>query len=417
MTSHPARAAGAAPPPAAPEALSDDELVALVGTVFRPTADDRRLAFLVDLPDDEVADDEDWGARRRLAADWARRLAGRAPDLGLATDLVLFPNARQNNADLPDRAWVVRDLPDGGEVAASELPADVAAAEVAGDRLEALGMDDVLARYDLLVAPTRFSATAPLKVAARERGFRAATMPRFQPSMLPALRLDFEEVDRRVRHLKTLLDRATGADLTFRAGGATHRLHLDLRHRSAHASGGLVRERGTAGNLPSGETYIVPYEGERQGDPSRSAGLLPVELDGELVLYRIAGNRARGVESDGPISRREAAAIAGEPAYSNLAELGLGVLADLGIEPVGEILLDEKLGLHIAFGRSEHFGGQVGPADFSAPSAVVHIDRVYLPETQPQVVVESVILRFPDDEDLVLMREGRYAIDFAAASA
>jgi phosphoribosylaminoimidazole-succinocarboxamide synthase len=33
----------------------------------------------------------------------------------------------------------------------------------------------------------------------------------------------------------------------------------------------------------------------------------------------------------------------------------------------------EKLGLHIAFGRSDHFGGQVGAAKFSKPEEVVHV--------------------------------------------
>ena len=55
-------------------------------------------------------------------------------------------------------------------------------------------------------------------------------------------------------------------------------------------------------------------------------------------------------------------------------ELGLGVLAAFGVKPIGKVLLDEKLGLHIAFGRSEHFGGRVGPGNFSSPDAVIHID-------------------------------------------
>ena len=73
--------------------------------------------------------------------------------------------------------------------------------------------------------------------------------------------------------------------------------------------------------------------------------------------------------------------------------------------------MDEKLGLHIAFGRSDHFGGQVGAADFSSPDKVVHIDRVYIPEVQPQVKVLSVDLDLEPGSDppsMPLMREGRY---------
>ena len=121
-------------------------------------------------------------------------------------------------------------------------------------------------------------------------------MPGFSPEMVPALRLDYGEVNRRVDLLKDLLDSATGCDFLFVVDGhAEHQLHLDLRHRSAHASGGLLRTPGSAGNLPSGETYIVPYEGERPDDPSRSAGTLPVQHGEEVVIYEIIENRARRV--------------------------------------------------------------------------------------------------------------------------
>jgi leucyl aminopeptidase (aminopeptidase T) len=270
-------------------------------------------------------------------------------------------------------------------------------------------MGQVFDTYPMLLSITRFSATAPLKVAARSHPMRAATMPGFTADMIPALRLDYTEVNRRVGILKGLLDRATGSDLVFRHPEGEDRLHLDLRHRSGHASGGLLPERGVAGNLPSGEAYIVPYEGEVAGDPSRSQGVLPVQFGKrEVVRYRIEANRAMEVLSSGPESEREAELIAREPAYANLAELGLGVLAAFGVKPVGTVLLDEKLGLHIAFGRSEHFGGQVGPDAFSSPAAVIHIDRVYVPEAQPDVVPVEVDLRFADGSALALMRNGDF---------
>jgi leucyl aminopeptidase (aminopeptidase T) len=187
---------------------------------------------------------------------------------------------------------------------------------------------------------------------------------------------------------------------------------VDLRHRHAHASGGLLPNPGVAGNLPSGEAYIVPYEGEHPGDPSRTSGVMPVQFGTEIVRYRIVQNKALEVLSDGPKSSEEAALLGREPAYGNLAELGLGVLAAFGVKPVGEILLDEKLGLHLAFGRSDHFGGQVGPAQFSGPEAVIHIDRVYVPETQPDVQVLSVDLLLPDGIIVALMRDGEYAVGF-----
>ena len=195
-------------------------------------------------------------------------------------------------------------------------------------------------------------------------------------------------------------------------GTQEYDLHLDLRHRTAHASGGLLPQPGTAGNLPSGEAYIVPYEGEFAGDPTRTKGIFPVQMDDEVVVFEIEENVATRVLSDGPVSEREASLLAAEPARGNIAELGLGVLGAFGLEPIGEVLLDEKLGLHVAFGRSEHFGGQVGPQQFSTPEAVIHQDHVYVAKIQPRVSAAAVDLHFEGGETLELIRDGDYVYEF-----
>jgi len=380
------------------EELSGPELVALVRRVFQPRPDEGALAILVDLPDAQVPDDAPWAARRAIAAAWAKELVAHRADLGLDTHLVVYPNVHTNNGDLPERAWIHR----GGPLASTDS-LDLAAS---------IALADLYATHPILIALTKFSATAPLKLAAKRHPIRAATMPGFRADMIPALRLDYTEVNRRVDILKDLLDRAEGADFRFDTPSGPCGLHLDLRHRTAHASGGLLPRPGAAGNLPSGEAYIVPYEGELTGDPSRSSGVMPVQFGSEIVRYRIEGNKALEVLSEGPKSREETALLAREPAYGNLAELGLGVLAAFGLKPIGEILLDEKLGLHLAFGRSDHFGGQVGPAQFTSPDAVIHIDRVYVPETQPDVQVLAVDLEMADGQVTALIRNGEYTVGF-----
>lgn len=379
------------------ERLSGDELVALVRRVFLPRDTESGLAIMVDLPDAQAPDNADWAARRVIAAQWVEALDIQQAELGLKPILVLYPNVHTNNGDLPERCWIHR----GGPVpqTADGLSQDASISFV-----------ELYAANSILIAPTEFSATAPLKMAAKSYPIRAATMPGFREDMIPALRLDYTEVNRRVEYLKNLLDRASGADFLFTYPGGEAALHLDLRFRSAHASGGLLPNPGVAGNLPSGEAYIVPYEGETE--PSRSAGVMPVQFGQEVVRYRIEGNKAVEVLTQGPASQAEAEHLAQEPAYGNVAELGLGVLAAFGVKPIGEILLDEKLGLHIAFGRSEHFGGQVGPKQFSSPGAVIHIDRVYVPETQPDVQVKSLNLVMENGDLLPLMRDGQYTVDF-----
>lgn len=378
------------------ETLTSTELAQLIRRVFSPTAADRGLALIVDVPDARLPDNDEWAERRRLAAGWYDGLATARAELGLErVTLAWYRHAGSNNADLPATAWP-HARADGP--AAALVPVD---ADLLEGRPTVL-MADLLRDHSIIIAPTELSATAPLKVAARAGGFRAATMPGFLPGMIPALRLDYQEISRRVELLKTWLDAAESADLWFDVDGEPCHLTLDLRHRAGHASGGLFPHNGVAGNLPSGEAYIVPYEGEQPGDPSRSHGVLPVQIEDEIVRYAVENNRAR-VVSDGPWSRSEAIHLAAEPAYANLAELGLGVLGDFGVAPCGSILLDEKLGLHVAFGRSDHFGGAVGPRDFSSPEAVIHLDRVYIPATQPRVRVREVRLRGPGLDRAVIV--------------
>ncbi|WLT29973.1 hypothetical protein [Geothrix sp. PMB-07] len=378
--------------------LTGAELVALVQRVFQPQPGENALTILVDLPDAKVADDAHWAAGREMAQAWVDELSAHKADLGMDAHLFLYPNVHTNNGDLPERAWRHTSGP---------LPSAEAL-----DPSKSIAFAELYATHPILLALTKFSATAPLKMAAKKHPFRAATMPGFRADMIPALRLDYTEVNRRVNLLKDLLDEADGAAFRFGTPAGPCELFVDLRHRQGHASGGLLPTPGTAGNLPSGEAYIVPYEGERPGDPSRTAGIMPVELNGEVVRYRLEANRAVAVLSEGPQSVAEAEHLRREPAYGNLAELGLGVLAGFGVKPNGTVLLDEKLGLHLAFGRSDHFGGQVGPQHFSGPEAVIHIDRVYVPEVQPRVRVEAVDLMRADGSLHPLMRNGDYSVAF-----
>jgi len=379
--------------------LSEEELTHIIQTAFAPRPEDKQLGLLVDVPDETVADTPSWQQRREMVWDWFQKLNRTRQKFGLeAVRLFGYRNVHTNNADLPDEFYEL-------DVSPKNLTATTLI-----EKGRYIHRDEALASCQILLAPTELSATAPLKKLAPRFGFRAATMPGFSVRMIPALRLDWKEIDRRVQMMKDLLDRAEEARITFEtADGEVHCLTLDLRYRNGHASGGRFISAGTAGNLPSGESYIVPFEGDDR-EKSRSQGILPVQFGRELVLYEIVENRAVRILSKGPISAKEQQFLSEEPAYGNLAELGFGILADFGIQPVGAILLDEKLGLHIAFGRSDHFGGRIGPADFRRPENVIHIDRIYIPATQPDVRVQKVTLQLADGEEILVMQDGRYKI-------
>jgi hypothetical protein len=379
------------------ENLSEQEIVNLMKAVFPGIEREKELGILVDIPASSSIDNEDWRVRRAIAEEWFTTLDKNKTELNLQKiNLIAYSAVGANNADLPAEGYLIKNT----------LPSTSTLLPESGRKIS---FEDIFQMNQIFLAPTENSATAPLKNASKKFGFRAATMPGFNPAMIPALRIDYKEVSRRCKILKTKLDPAITARVLFKHGNAQYEINFDLRYRTAHLSSARFPDKGTAGNLPSGETYIVPYEGEK-GTESLTNGTLPVQINQEILLFRIVQNKAISVSGYGKEFEREEAFLKEEPAYGNMAELGFGVLSDFGLNPINEILLDEKLGFHVAFGRSDHFGGAVAPSDFSTPENVIHLDRIYIPATQPDIKVKSIVLKYEDGKEEEIINNGKYLI-------
>lgn len=385
------------------ETLTGNDLINLIRSVFPAFPGDKKLGILVDVPVDMDQDNSDWKLRRKIAEDWYNAIKYNASAVGLEEiALLAYADVGSNNADLPAEAYIIRE----------KLPVS---AELLNEEGNKIPFDRIFKEFQLFLAPTEYSTTAPLKVAAKKFGFRAATMPGFSPKMIPALRIDYNEVARRVEIIKQKLDPAEWAKVIFRIDkDHEFKMFFDLRYRTAHLSPGRFPDAGVAGNLPSGETYIVPYEGEKDVETA-TEGTLPVQIGEDILLFNVIDNRAVDVTNykDGKESEAleaEKDHLKREPAYGNMAELGFGVLGDFGLKPIDEILLDEKLGFHIAFGRSDHFNGIVGPGDFSSPKEVIHLDRIYIPATQPLIHVESIVLGYKNDRTEQILKDGEYLV-------
>jgi hypothetical protein len=380
------------------EKLTGEELVNLIQSVFPKHSGDKQLGILVDVPRNKADDIPTWIERRNIAENWYHALKNNCIQLDLEkVSLVAYPDVGSNNADLPETAYLITD----------KLPETAEKLGTAGDEIE---FSKVFSNYQLLLAPTQNSTTAPLKNAAKTYKFRAATMPGFSPKMIPALRIDYNEVFRRVSIIKDKVDPALWAKVIFKVDNdKEYNMHFDLRFRKGHLSSGRFPDQATAGNLPSGETYIVPYEGEK-GVETQTEGILPAQLGNDVVYFKIEKNRAVSVTGEGETVAIEQDHLNREPAYGNMAELGFGVLADFGLTPIDEILLDEKLGFHVAFGRSDHFGGIVAPGDFSSPKEVIHLDRIYIPATQPRISVVSIVLGYENDQTEEIIKNDKYLV-------
>ncbi len=337
---------------------------------------------VVDLPHGNIADSEAWHARRAMAERWRGVLAELANTRGFSVrPLLSFPATGSNNADLPTT----------GRLGEEQV-----------DLLEAL------TGSTLVIAMTEFSATAPLShIAKANPDFRAASMPGVDERMeRTALAADYSKVAARCRAIAEAMQGAVLLDVVFSTG---HRCWFDLRHRRAEMDDGFLprfKEGDRLINLPSGETYIVPYEGEFEDVPSWTAGTIPVVEDGEMVLFHIVANTVVVVEGDGPVADRYGAFFEEDPARANVAEVAFGV--NDRAEVTGAVLEDEKAGFHWAFGRSDHLGGVVGVDEFKGPDTVIHQDVVYA--TGNPVQVESAVLIHADGSRAMVIGGGDYLL-------
>jgi leucyl aminopeptidase (aminopeptidase T) len=264
-----------------------------------------------------------------------------------------------------------------------------------------------LTRADIVLALTRYSATAPLSSLARHLGtLRVASMPGVLRRMeQTALAADYAQVALRADLLAQRLTDAEAADVTFSTG---HTMHFDLRYRTGEADNGRCHREQAPHliNLPSGEGFIVPYEGERPNDPSQTVGTIPVQRGDEIILLHVDENIIREIEGNGPEAETMRELFAVDPARRNIAELGLGCNERAIVS--GCVLEDEKAGMHWAYGRSEHIGGTVGPGAFTNPAHVIHNDIVYAPESP--IGIQELTLTTPGQPAQNIMKNSRYTL-------
>jgi len=336
-----------------------------------------RVLVMVDVPHGRMPDDPDWSDRRAMAEEWRTALESMGARVA---PLLTYHATGASNSDLPNYGTMGR---------------------------KRVVIQRVLSETDLALAMTRYSATAPLFAFTRRfPHLRAASMPNVLRRMTrSALAADYKVVATKCAALKRALDESSSAEVEFDTG---HRFVFDLRHRTARADDGQCHPGGghPVINLPSGEAFIVPYEGERRGDPSKTEGEIPVQWDDQLAVLRVRKNKITSILGRNAHAEKLRAHFAIDPARRNIAELGLGC-NDRAIV-TGNVLEDEKAGFHWAYGRSEHLGGVVGPDAFKRPEHVVHHDIVYAKGCP--IGIRSLRLIRPDGRARVVMRNSAYTI-------
>ncbi len=228
---------------------------------------------------------------------------------------------------------------------------------------------EAMAAADVLLAPTvqSLSHTAARKRAS-ENGARAATLPGVTEDMLArVMSADMEGLRKKGHAVADALEGASEAHITD-ANGTD--LRLDLSGREAIPDAGELTEPGAFGNLPCGEGFISPKDGN--GTLVIDGSMAGVGLVDEPVVLVVEGGHLTSARGGQGMAFMELLTEHGDDG-TNIAELGVGTNEKAKL--TGEILEDEKIlgTCHIAFGASAGIGGTV--------QVPVHLDCVVMKPT------------------------------------
>jgi len=346
--------------------MNQKERIRLFQDVFAPKPGERVL-FLVDIPKNPTADTMVWKDRRAMAQEWFRIFTELGAKTGFTVRLQEYPATGMSNTPIPKE------------------------------------IIHAAANAHLVIAMTEYSASSslgPLCFSPHSQT-RCASMPGVERCMEDtALRADYAQVKQDATRLAQYLNDAVGAEIMFSTGDT---LSLDLRHRIAKADTGECTTPGQFINFPAGEACKVPYEAApeelRIHGESTTQGIWPVHLEGEPMRWIVKKNRVVDVIGNGSQAEKIRRFFNENTSRSNLAELGIGCNPKAVI--TGNVLEDEKVGLHIAYGMSMHLGGNI--------SSDVHDDICYAKGCP--VEATSVILRCTDGSSLELIRHAALRYD------
>jgi leucyl aminopeptidase (aminopeptidase T) len=257
----------------------------------------------------------------------------------------------------PQKRTIAERLVDG----ARELGAETVLVEMSERVTHGSEPPDLVAAAmlgcDVFIAPTSKSAShTEARRAMSEKGGRGATMPDITEDMLVrTMSADYEQVRRRSAILAEAL--TAGDEVRITSDEGTD-LTISVRGRTGLADDGDLRGAGAFGNLPAGEGFVAPVEGQTNGTIVFDGSIWPIgKLNGPLAIT-IKDGYARDFEGTDAERFRATLEPHGSEAFA-VAELGIGTNEKAQL--TGNILEDEKIlgTIHVAFGDNHSFGGTV----------------------------------------------------------
>ncbi|MGM0778765.1 MAG: aminopeptidase [Bacillota bacterium] len=224
---------------------------------------------------------------------------------------------------------------------------------------------DKMLEYDVVFCLTKHSLTHTLaRKNANIHGVSVITMPGITEDMFlhGAMKADYQRVEKETMEMTDKLSQAERVTIET---GSGYRLNIPLSGRTGVPSTGVFKGKAASGNLPSGEAYIAPVEGEAEGEIEINGSIAGIGLlENPIVLTLKKGKLIDVIGEKGG----KLLSLLGDGDGSLLCELGIGT--NHAARVTGNILEDEKAynTIHVAFGSNHTFGGTI--------KTNVHIDCV-----------------------------------------
>lgn len=344
--------------------MNKNEMKNMFKQVFYPKKDERVL-FLYDTPHDEINDSEVWIERRNMAQEWYQTFKEMGEKEGYSVDIISYPATGLHNTELPDE------------------------------------IVEMVKKANIVLALTEFSASHPLArvIHKKDSVTRCASLPLVEQRMEnTAFKVDYHRLQRDTQFFKNLLNESIGANVRFSTGDS---LFIDLRNRyNALVDDGNCQKVGTLINLPSGESYIAPYEAaedERsEFGESQTKGILPDYDSDEIIKYQVENNKIINVKGKGKKAKKMRKCFDENPSRRNIAELGIGCNPKAVV--TGNPLEDEKVaGLHIAYGSSTALNGKT--------ASDLHID-ICFPKDAPVSATSLVLIDEKNKKTEIINKHG-----------
>jgi aminopeptidase len=217
---------------------------------------------------------------------------------------------------------------------------------------------ELMKMVDVVLCPTSKSLThTDSRRAASEKGTRVATLPGVtEEIMVRCMNADYHQIAARTFRLCDEMEKTSVVRVT--APGGTD-ITMPIKGRKAHASSGLFREKGLWGNLPTGESYLAPVEGESQGVVVVDGSMAGVGMIRVPIRITVKNGYATDITGGDEAERLLKLLEPHGNDARTVAEFGIGT-NDKAIL-TGLIIEDEKVmgTIHIAFGDNKSMGGSV----------------------------------------------------------